>query len=75
MAAQDVISMCPCFAAEVAADAGVRLSDEHSEYDWVSSERAVKTLIWPGQRRAVQETVEFIVTASAAEPFLRITAV
>ena len=68
----DRVLMCPCFAAEVPADAAVTLSHEHTDYRWEPPGRAVATFIWPGQRRAVQEILDNIVTPSPAEPHLRI---
>lgn len=34
VASEDVVMHCPCFAAEIAPDAMVRLSDEHTEFAW-----------------------------------------
>jgi dATP pyrophosphohydrolase len=72
VAQQDRILMCACFAAEIAGDAAIRLSDEHTEYRWEPYEQALKGFMWPGQRRALGEIVEEIVTPGAAEPHLRI---
>lgn len=74
MAREDVIAMCPCFAAEVTPDAPVALSEEHTEFRWLGVEAAVAEFLWPGQRRAVREVMELLVTPGAAEPFLRIPA-
>jgi dATP pyrophosphohydrolase len=73
VAKQDRILMCACFAAEVAADAVVRLSDEHTDYRWEPYEQALRSYMWPGQRRAIREIMEEIVTPGLAEPHLRIS--
>lgn len=45
--------MVPVFAAKTD-DKIIRLSDEHSEYKWVSKNEALKLLAWPGQRKSVE---------------------
>jgi dihydroneopterin triphosphate diphosphatase len=54
LAARDEIILTPVFAAEVAADAQVRLSEEHTEHEWVAWEEAVRRYPWPGQRNALR---------------------
>lgn len=71
-ASRDQIYLCPCFAAEVAPDARVRLNAEHTDYRWVSAADVPPALLWPGQRRALCEVVEVIIAGGPAEPFLRI---
>lgn len=68
----DRVLMCPGFAVEVDEGAGVVLSDEHTEYDWLPVGQAVERFMWPGQRRAVREIMEEIIRPGLAEPFLRI---
>ena len=68
----DRILMCPCFAAEIAADAAVILSDEHTDFRWEPPDRAIAIFMWPGQRRSVREVLEHIVTPSSSEPHLRV---
>lgn len=53
LAAQDEIVLSPVFAAHVAADAQVRLSDEHTDFEWVAFDEAVARYPWPGQRKAI----------------------
>lgn len=72
VAEKDAILMCACFAAEIAADAAIRLSDEHTDYRWEPYEQAAKSYMWPGQRRALREIMEEIVAPGLAEPHLRI---
>ncbi len=68
----DRILMCPCFAAEIAPDAQITLSHEHTDFRWEPSDRAIGIFMWPGQRRSVREVLEQIVTPSSAEPHLRV---
>lgn len=68
---EDAIAMCPGFAAEVAADAAVVLNAEHTAFRWLAAEEALSELMWPGQRTAVREVLDVIVSPGAAEPLLR----
>ncbi len=72
MASADQILLCPVFVAEVAADAVVRLNHEHSDYRWESLAEALATLMWPGERRALRELADEILSAGPAEANLRI---
>ncbi len=54
LAATDQIILTPVFAAEVDADADVVLSDEHTEFLWVTSEDAQRRYPWPGQRESLR---------------------
>ncbi|MFN0136038.1 MAG: NUDIX hydrolase [Phycisphaerae bacterium] len=72
VAAQDRILMCPSFTAEVPLDAQVVLSHEHTEFRWVAAGDALREFMWPGQRTAIREIIEYIIPGSTAEPFLRI---
>lgn len=68
----DVVLMCPCFAAEVPPDADVTLCHESTDYRWESAERAPESFMWPGQRSAVREIMTEIITPGLAEPHMRI---
>ncbi len=72
VAKTDQILMCPCFVAEVAPDAAVRLNHEHSEHRWESFAQSHQMMMWPGERRALRELVEEILRPGPAEPALRI---
>lgn len=72
VAARDAIFMCPCFAAEIAAEAVVQLNEEHLTHEWLSVEAATERMMWPGQRAALREIMEVIVAGHHAEPHLRI---
>ena len=54
IAASDEIVLSPVFAAQVAPDAQVRLSGEHTDYAWVGYEEARRRYPWPGQRKAIE---------------------
>lgn len=54
LAATDQIILTPVFAAEVAADCDVVLSDEHTDFLWVSPEEAQRRYPWPGQRESLR---------------------
>src|SRR5512139_3069236 len=49
----EYICLLPVFTARVESDQ-VKLSDEHTEYQWVDKSKAQKLLAWEGQRKAVQ---------------------
>lgn len=72
VAATDQVHLCPCFAAEIASNADVRLSHEHTAYRWLPVDDAQREFLWPGQRRAIEEIRAYILTSSTAEPHLRI---
>jgi dATP pyrophosphohydrolase len=73
-AREDRIHMCAGFAAQLPADAAVRLCHEHTAFRWLAAETAPREFLWPGQRTALREIIESIVERSATEPFLRIDA-
>jgi len=56
---KDFINMIPVFAALVDSHARVTLSEEHSDYMWVSKEDAQRVLPWKGQRNSVETIYEY----------------
>jgi len=50
----DALMMLPLFAAEVKADAHVRLSDEHDAFAFVTSVEAARRYLWKSQRRGLE---------------------
>lgn len=54
LAASDEIILSPVFCAEVPGDAAVVLCDEHTEHRWVPFDEALRTYVWPGQRKSLQ---------------------
>jgi dihydroneopterin triphosphate diphosphatase len=53
LAATDEVVLTPVFAAEVPADRPVRLSDEHTAFEWVAPDEALRRYPWPGQRESL----------------------
>lgn len=72
VAREDVVYHCPCFAAEVAEDAVVRLNPEHDTCEWLPPGLAMVRYHWPGQRRIVQEILSEIIGHGGAREQLRI---
>ncbi|MBK8914163.1 MAG: NUDIX domain-containing protein [Phycisphaerales bacterium] len=73
VADSDEVHCCPTFAAEVAAGATVALSHEHTDHRWETAEDAKREMLWPGQRRAIEEIEALILGVAACEPHLRIS--
>lgn len=72
IAARDTVFLCPGFAIEVAADAAVRLNEEHVAFEWLGAAAAAQRMMWPGQRTALREIVDVILSGHFSEPYLRI---
>jgi len=53
------ICMVPVFAAQVNYDSKVKISDEHSDFQWLGKEDAIKLLAWQGQRVSVNTIYEY----------------
>jgi NADH pyrophosphatase NudC (nudix superfamily) len=51
--------MIPVFAALVNEKAPVKISKEHSEYQWVQMEEAMQMLAWEGQKKSVDSIYEY----------------
>jgi dATP pyrophosphohydrolase len=68
LAATDEIVLSPVFAAEVAPDAGVRLSEEHTDFEWVGWQEAMRRFPWPGQRKALAVIREQFIEAKPFDP-------
>lgn len=68
LAETDEIVLSPVFAAEVPADAIVRLSDEHTEFAWVDWQEAMRRYAWPGQRKALAVIREQFIDAQPLDP-------
>jgi dihydroneopterin triphosphate diphosphatase len=60
------LHQCPVFAAQAAPDAEVRLSDEHSDYSWLSLAEARRRLVWPSHRAVVEMVDSVIVRGEEA---------
>ncbi|MFL5483085.1 MAG: ATPase, T2SS/T4P/T4SS family [Gemmatimonadaceae bacterium] len=72
--ASNTIQMCLTFAAFVAADADVELSDEHQRFEWLTLERACERFTWPREAHALRDAHHLLKTGDAgpAEDVLRI---
>ncbi len=57
----DRINLVPVFGIEVDSD-NVILSEEHSEYKWVTLEEAQKHLVWNGQKKGIQVVNEMVLS-------------
>jgi dihydroneopterin triphosphate diphosphatase len=49
----DTINFLPVFLAIAGSEQSVRISGEHSEFVWVSGEKAKELMIWEGQKKGV----------------------
>ncbi len=68
----DSICLIPVFAAQVKKDSNVIISDEHSEYKWVTSDEAKRLLAWDGQRKAVDLIEEYFLNEKSFLKFIEI---
>lgn len=73
VAESDEVHFCPTFAAEIAPDAQVSLSHEHTECRWETGADARREMLWPGQRRAIEEIEALILSPANCERYLRIS--
>ncbi|MFL2983634.1 MAG: NUDIX pyrophosphatase [Candidatus Neomarinimicrobiota bacterium] len=58
---EDRINLIPVFGIEVD-DSNVILSEEHSEFNWLSYEMAVKTLVWKGQKEGISAVYDMLIS-------------
>lgn len=56
----DELALIPVFAAFVAPDAPVRLSDEHDRSEWLRSADAARRFAWPRERRALEDILSIV---------------
>jgi dATP pyrophosphohydrolase len=68
----DSICLIPVFAAQVKKDSKVIISNEHSEYKWVTSDEAKILLAWDGQRKAVDLIEEYFLNEKSFLKFVEI---
>ncbi len=69
---KDCISFLPVFAARVSQNSKVNISNEHSEFRWVSPEAAKELLAWSGQRKSVEVITEYFAKHSNLNKFIQI---
>ena len=68
----DSICLIPVFAVLVKKDSNIIISDEHSEYKWVTPAEAKKLLAWDGQRKAVDLIEEYFLNEKSFLKFVEI---
>ncbi len=71
-AVSDTICLIPVFAALVAKDSSVIISNEHCEYTWVNPRKAKKLLAWDGQRRSIDLVEEYYLNQKSLLKFIKI---
>src|SRR3990170_4700486 len=69
---KNYISMLPVFAAQVDYKAKVTISNEHTEFVWVTKEKAKKILAWVGQRKSVDIICEYFLKEKCFLNFVEI---
>jgi 8-oxo-dGTP pyrophosphatase MutT (NUDIX family) len=57
---RDEVALIPVFAAFVAGNATVRLSDEHDRAEWLSPAEAAPRFAWPRERRALDDILSIV---------------
>ncbi|MBK9099671.1 MAG: NUDIX pyrophosphatase [bacterium] len=67
----EYICLLPVFAARVEADE-IKLSKEHTEYQWVDKSTAQRFLAWEGQRKAVQIIEDYFLNEKSFFHFVEI---
>jgi len=68
----DSVTLMPFFGAEVEEERDPLLSDEHESFAWLSYEKAVSRLVWPGQKRGIEIIQHFIVKGKNSEHIKRL---
>ena len=68
----DSICLVPVFAVQVNKDSKVIISNEHSEYKWVTPNEAKRLLAWYGQRKAVDLIEEYFLNEKSFLKFIQI---
>jgi dATP pyrophosphohydrolase len=68
----DSICLIPVFAVQVKKDSKVIISNEHSEYKWVTPAEAKKLLAWDGQRKAVELIEEYFLNEKSFLKFVEV---
>jgi len=69
---KNYISMLPVFTAQVDYNAKVTISNEHTEFVWVTKEKAKKMLAWVGQRKSVDIICEYFLKEKCFLNFVEI---
>lgn len=69
-ASSDAIHHIPAFAAELSFDKEPILDDEHTSFEWVYLEEALKRIRWPEQKRLLKLTHSLLSTDQILEDWL-----
>jgi dATP pyrophosphohydrolase len=69
--AEEVMEMVPVFVVRVAAQDPVTLDDAHEDHAWLPLPRAIDSVAFPGQRRALESIAHFFMEKTP-EDFYRI---
>ncbi len=69
--AWDAVNLSPLFAAQTEEGDEPRLSEEHDRYCWLDFERALRMLVWPGQRAGLRIVNDYILGGEEAESLCR----
>ncbi|HXX64523.1 MAG TPA: NUDIX pyrophosphatase [Bacteroidota bacterium] len=68
----DAVILIPFFAAQVPPADDPVLSAEHSAWQWLPYDQALKHLVWPGQRRGVEIVHQYILGGQEAASLIAI---
>jgi dATP pyrophosphohydrolase len=69
---KNYISVLPVFTVQVEYNAKVTISNEHTEFVWVTKEKAKKMLAWVGQRKSVDIISEYFLKGKSYLNFVEI---
>lgn len=69
---RDSINLIPVFIAEVNPKDEVKISYEHSEYEWLSYEDAFKRLHWGNQKERLEEIYKYLTSQELYKTLTRI---
>ncbi|PKL83178.1 MAG: NUDIX pyrophosphatase [Ignavibacteriae bacterium HGW-Ignavibacteriae-3] len=69
----DEICVIPVFAGLVESDAKIIISEEHTEYRWVTKDEAKTMLAWPGQRNSVEIIADYFKNENTYLNFIKIS--
>jgi dihydroneopterin triphosphate diphosphatase len=67
---RDIVNLVPLFAAQLDPVAPIRLSAEHSLFEWVQYGEARDRLVWPGQRSCLEIVRQYILGGEMAGTLL-----
>jgi hypothetical protein len=70
---RDIVNLVPLFAAQLEPGETIRLSAEHSLFEWVPYAEARDRLVWPGQRACLEIVRQYILGGEMAGTLLEFT--